>query len=97
MAPPSQLYIATSSLLRLVKEESSYHQELQQQESRLKKLQGEAGDENHEYIVKQETRAIEETKAVFPSLRERIKEATERLEEQLVGSKSSRYLKGGLG
>ena len=52
MAPPSQLSIATSSLVRLVKEESSYHKELQGQLARIEKL--DEGDENAEYILKQE-------------------------------------------
>ena len=54
MGPPSQLAIATSSLLRLVKEETSYHKELQQQESRIAKLEQDGGDENIEYTIKQE-------------------------------------------
>ena len=39
MPAPSPLSIGTSSVLRLVKEETTYHAELQQQEARLKKLQ----------------------------------------------------------
>ena len=57
MAPPSSLSIATSSLLRLVKEEASYHQELAQQESRLQRAQTNADeDENAEYVIRQEVR-----------------------------------------
>lgn len=54
--PRSQLEITTSSVLRLVKEEASYHNELEQQEQRLSKLEkGEDGDdENKEYLLKQE-------------------------------------------
>jgi len=55
MAPPSQLAIATSSVHRLVKEEASYHKELTQQEERLKKLiASEDGEENAEFLLKQE-------------------------------------------
>lgn len=55
MAPPSQLYIATSSVSRLVKEEVSYHKELLSQQARLKKLEeGTDEDENREYYLKQE-------------------------------------------
>lgn len=56
MPPPSQLSIATSSLNRLVKEESSYHKELEQQQARIAKLEGGEGqdDENAEYTLKQE-------------------------------------------
>ena len=51
---PSQLSIATSSLNRLVKEENSYHKELEQQQARLKKLEQPSADENAEYMIKQE-------------------------------------------
>ncbi|KAI9875023.1 MAG: hypothetical protein M1830_009022 [Pleopsidium flavum] len=89
MAPPSQLSIATSSVLRLVKEEASYHKELQQQEARIEKLQNETGDQNAEFQLKQERKAIEETKAVFPPLRQRIADATAKLENQLEAVKES--------
>jgi len=85
MAPPSQLSIATSSVQRLVKEEASYHKELVSQEARLQKLEQVSAedDENKEYSLKQERAAIEETKAVFPPLRERITDALHKLEDQL--------------
>lgn len=55
MAPPSQLAIATGSVQRLVKEESSYYKELTQQESRLAKLiASKDEDENAEFQLKQE-------------------------------------------
>lgn len=56
MAPRSQLEITTSSVIRLVKEEASYHNELIQQEARIKKLESAQGgeDENQEYMIKQE-------------------------------------------
>jgi tubulin-specific chaperone A len=56
MAPPSQLAVATSAVNRLVKEESSYHKELEQQHARVQKLQGEEGDENAEFTMRQEVR-----------------------------------------
>ncbi|KAL3419215.1 tubulin-specific chaperone Rbl2 [Phlyctema vagabunda] len=84
MAPPSPLAIATGSVQRLVKEEGSYHKELASQETRLQKLlDNTAEDENKEYLLKQERTAIEETKAVFPPLRERIADALAKLEDQL--------------
>ncbi|KAG0650727.1 hypothetical protein D0Z07_2313 [Hyphodiscus hymeniophilus] len=87
MAPPSQLAIATSSLQRLVKEEASYYKELQQQEARLEKSQtSKDEDENAEYQIKQERAAIEETKAVFPPLRQRIVDALQKLEDQVQGA-----------
>ena len=56
MPPPSSLSIATSSALRLIKEESSYHKELQEQQTRLETLKKEGGDENFEYTLKQQVR-----------------------------------------
>lgn len=54
MPPPTKLAVATSSVLRLVKEEASYHKELEQQASRIKKLEQGSEDENAEYQLKQE-------------------------------------------
>lgn len=51
MAPPSKLAIATSAVQRLVKEEASYHKELEQQKSRVGQLESSNGDE---YQLKQE-------------------------------------------
>jgi tubulin-specific chaperone A len=60
MAPRTQLEITTSSVIRLVKEEASYHNELQQQAERIKKLEADTtdGDENREYTLKQEVCAL---------------------------------------
>lgn len=51
--------IATSSVVRLVKEEASYHRELEQQTQRLHKLEAESQtgndeDGNREFMLKQE-------------------------------------------
>ena len=59
MAPPSQLQISLSALQRLVKEEASYHKEMDQQKSRIAELEAKSGsqadgDENDEYQLKQE-------------------------------------------
>jgi tubulin-specific chaperone A len=55
MPPPSALAIATSSINRLVKEEASYHKELEKQEARLQKTkESTEEDENREYTLKQE-------------------------------------------
>jgi tubulin-specific chaperone A len=54
MAPPSKIAIATGSVLRLVKEEASYHKEIAQQEECITKLEASAGDENKEYTLRQE-------------------------------------------
>jgi tubulin-specific chaperone A len=95
MAPPTPLTIATASVQRLVREEASYHRELQQQEQRIKRLEaeqtppGEDDDGNREYMLKQERRALEETKAVFPTLKQKISDAIVKLEHLLAeeGSK----------
>ncbi|KAJ5860534.1 uncharacterized protein N7529_007844 [Penicillium soppii] len=81
MAPRSQLEITTSSVIRLVKEEASYHKELADQIERVKRLEAETAgdDENREYMLKQEHMAIEETRKVFPSLRQKLEQTLEEL------------------
>jgi tubulin-specific chaperone A len=55
MPPRSQLEINTSSVLRLVKEEASYHREAVEQVERIKKLENDKSeDENREYLLQQE-------------------------------------------
>jgi tubulin-specific chaperone A len=54
MPPPSKLAVATSSLTRLVKEEASYHKEMEQQQARIKKLEAGSDEENAEYMLRQE-------------------------------------------
>ncbi|KKY28549.1 putative tubulin-specific chaperone [Phaeomoniella chlamydospora] len=90
MPPPTPLSIKASSLQRLVKEKSSYQKELEQQQKRIEKLEGqqangdEAGEEgNNEFMLGQEKRALEETKRVFPGIQSRIDAAIEALEAQL--------------
>lgn len=53
---PSQLQIATSSLQRLVKEEASYHKELESQRKRIADLESQTDDqdENRDFKIKQE-------------------------------------------
>jgi tubulin-specific chaperone A len=61
MPPTAPLAIATSSVRRLVKEEASYHRELEEQAKRVAKLESEAGaddDGNHEFLLKQEVRQV---------------------------------------
>ncbi|KAH0372493.1 hypothetical protein KCU65_g1162, partial [Aureobasidium melanogenum] len=90
MAPPSQLAIARSAVNRLVKEEASYHKELEQQQTRIEKLkQAGSDDENAEWNLKQENRALEETKAMFPQLRNRIQDSLAKLEQQLEQEQNS--------
>ena len=53
---PSQTQIAISSLQRLLKEEASYHKELESQKKRITKLEESNDDEdgNKEFTLKQE-------------------------------------------
>ncbi|KAK4955089.1 tubulin folding cofactor A [Elasticomyces elasticus] len=87
MAPPSQLSIATNTLNRLVKEEASYHKELEKQQASIAKLEQGGGDENAEYTLKQEQRGVEETKAIFPQLKSKMQDALTKLEQQLEQDK----------
>ncbi|KAJ6180228.1 hypothetical protein N7519_010689 [Penicillium mononematosum] len=93
MAPRTQLEITTSSVIRLVKEEASYHNELQQQAERIKKLEADTAgdDENREYTLKQEHMALEETKKVLPTLKEKIVQTVANLEALIIeeGKKGS--------
>ena len=58
MAPPSQLSIATASVIRLLKEETSYRTELEGQRKRLQTLEAaESGDDeegNRAWNIRQE-------------------------------------------
>ncbi|KAK8178484.1 tubulin binding cofactor A [Phyllosticta citribraziliensis] len=89
MAPPSKLAVLSSSVIRLVKEEASYHKELEQQQARIQKLETDTADENAEYQLKQERQALEETKNVLPALGEKIKDAVAKLEDELEANKEA--------
>lgn len=53
MPPPSALSIKTSSVIRLIKEEASYHKEAVAQEKVIEKLEKGGGDE---YELRQQVR-----------------------------------------
>ncbi|EFW99840.1 tubulin-specific chaperone [Grosmannia clavigera kw1407] len=96
MPPPSELVIATKAVERLVKEEAYYHAELAKQEERVRKLTADIAtsrpedlDPNADYVLRQETRAAEETKAVFAPLKLRTQDAVAKLEEQIAFRESS--------
>ena len=104
MPPPTPLQLATSSLIRLRRELSTYHTELSTQKAHLSRAIARqktvsssssatngataAVDDqpagNLEYEIKQEERAIEETKRMFGPLEEKIREAKGRLEGLVV-------------
>ena len=64
MPPPTPLSIATSSVTRLVKEEASYHRELESQQKRVEKLEADIAegkpdeDGNREFVLKQEVSSL---------------------------------------
>ncbi|KAK1141473.1 hypothetical protein N8T08_009013 [Aspergillus melleus] len=86
MAPRSQLEITTQSVLRLVKEEASYHNELKEQTNRIQRLetQENTDDENQEYTLRQERLALEETKKVLPTLKQKIDDSIAKLDSLLT-------------
>lgn len=85
MAPRSQLEIFTASVVRLVKEETSYHNEIKQQTERIKKLEAQnEDDENREYLLNQERRALQESKDVLPSLKNKLEDTVAMLESLLI-------------
>ncbi|KAF2211208.1 hypothetical protein CERZMDRAFT_106476 [Cercospora zeae-maydis SCOH1-5] len=85
MPRPPQITIYTSALKRLVKEEASYRKEHKSQLERIAKLEASQGDdENAEYILRQERKALEETEAIFPQLKLKITEAKETVEAELA-------------
>ncbi|KAG5993201.1 hypothetical protein E4U52_002134 [Claviceps spartinae] len=90
MPPPTQLAIATSSVSRLLKEQASYHKELVDQEAHIVKQEesikagGADEDGNAEFMLKQSKTAVEQTKAVFGPLKQRIGEAVVKLEDQIA-------------
>ena len=71
MPAPSQLSIATSVVNRLVKEEASYHTELEQQKVRISKLEANNGDE---YELRQEVRTA--SQSLYLALSHEITEAS---------------------
>ncbi|KAL7275015.1 tubulin folding cofactor A [Rhizina undulata] len=78
MPPPSALSIKTSSVVRLIKEEASYHKETVQQKARVEALEkDEAADE---YELKQQRKVLEETVVMAPAVRKRLAAAIESLE-----------------
>ncbi|PHH67841.1 hypothetical protein CDD82_1066 [Ophiocordyceps australis] len=97
MPPPSSLAIASSAVSRLLKEEASYREELVGQEAQVRALEdkmaaavnGEAGDGNEEFMLKQQRIAVEQTKAVFAPLRTRIAEAVAKLQDGVAASEQT--------
>jgi hypothetical protein len=66
MPAPSPLAIATSVLNRLVKEEVSYHKELEQQNAKIAKLEAGEGadDQNADFILRQQVCIVVVTREI---------------------------------
>ncbi|KAH0610049.1 uncharacterized protein LAJ45_07864 [Morchella importuna] len=80
MPPPSALAIKTSSVIRLVKEEASYHKEAAQQKAQVEKLEADGADE---YELRQPKKALEETLVMAPAVRKRLASSLELLQMAL--------------
>ncbi|CRK16915.1 hypothetical protein HYQ45_013132 [Verticillium longisporum] len=95
MPAPSQLAIATQAVTRLLREEISYEQELIQQQGKVTTLEAEVQsglpdeDGNRAHMLKQLKQAVVETENVFPRIKERIGDATTKLEEQIALAESN--------
>ncbi|KAM0332574.1 hypothetical protein ACHAQA_002858 [Verticillium albo-atrum] len=95
MPAPSQLSIATQAVTRLLREEISYEKELIQQQGKVVTLQAEVDsglpdeDGNRAHMLKQLKQAVVETENVFPRVKERINDATAKLEEQIALAESN--------
>jgi tubulin-specific chaperone A len=70
MPAPSPLAIATSVLNRLVKEEVSYHKELEQQNAKIAKLEAGEGadDQNADFILRQQVCLLPIQNQLFENL-----------------------------
>ncbi|CAN9213799.1 unnamed protein product [Alternaria alternata] len=78
MAPPSKLAIATGVVTRLVKEEASYHKEIEQPRGAHQEGRDQA---------RAQRQALQETKNVLPGMKIKIEQAVEKLEEELENNK----------
>ncbi|KAF8470165.1 putative tubulin-specific chaperone Rbl2 [Kalaharituber pfeilii] len=87
MPAPSSLSIKTSSVLRLTKEEKSYHKELASAKKSLESMLAEEGEAD-EYAIKQQRKVVEETKAMIPTVRKNLEDAVSSLETELESSGS---------
>ncbi|KAL8890730.1 MAG: hypothetical protein Q9205_004086 [Flavoplaca limonia] len=97
MSRPSPLAISVGSVRRLLKEETTYRTELTNQEARLRRWESEGDGEddettgNREWAIKQEKQGIQETKAIFGPLRDKLLSAVAGLED-LLSSKQAEQL-----
>ncbi|ODV94702.1 hypothetical protein PACTADRAFT_43869 [Pachysolen tannophilus NRRL Y-2460] len=94
---PSQLKIKVSALNRLLKDESLYHIELQEQHQLISGLEAKINDEaelNKEemgYELKKQLQVLDETEKMIPQLRLKISEFTENLKTFIEEKESSSF------
>ncbi|KAI9858111.1 MAG: hypothetical protein M1824_004431 [Vezdaea acicularis] len=81
MPPSSPLTIATRSLVRLTREERSYHKEMAEQQAAISRI---PEDENAQFTERQQRQAIQETIVVIAKVKDQIRDAAQKVEDQLV-------------
>ena len=99
MPPPSPLTIRLNTVVRLIKEEASYHRELVEARAALAKLEA-AGADADEYAIRQQKTVVKQTEVMPEQVRARLARAIEELEAALVSMIPRgwwRRVKGGLG
>ncbi|KAH7376079.1 hypothetical protein B0T11DRAFT_271559, partial [Plectosphaerella cucumerina] len=95
MVAPTQLSIATQSVTRLLREDISYQKELLDSQGKVATLEAEVQsgkpdeDGNRAHMLKQLQQSVVETQRMFPLMRQRISEATAKLEEQIALAESN--------
>ncbi|RPA82807.1 tubulin binding cofactor A [Ascobolus immersus RN42] len=82
MPPPSPLNIRLNTVLRLIKEEASYHRELVKARADLEKLQA-PGSDADEYAIRQQQTVVKETEVMPEQVRGKLERAIEELETAL--------------
>jgi tubulin-specific chaperone A len=75
---PSPLEIKTKALGRLIKEESLYHEEVQEQEHAISTMKSQNADP---YDLKKQVEVLEDSKRMIPELRKKIEESLGSLEQ----------------
>lgn len=77
---PSQLEIKVNALKRLIKEESLYTHEVEEQEKYVKQMEANQADK---YELKKQNQVLEESKKMVPEVTKKINEHKESLKEFL--------------
>lgn len=75
---PSRLEIRVKALVRLLKDEKLYHQELAEQQAVVDAMKARGADE---YDLKKQIEVLEDTRQMIPALRGKVQEALREVEE----------------